>query len=25
VLERYARPLPVLLEYDQLLRAGGVR
>lgn len=24
-LERYARPLPVLLEYDQLLSAGVVR
>jgi transposase len=24
-LERYARPLPVILEYDQLLTAGGAR
>jgi transposase len=24
-LERYARPLPVMLEYDQLLTAGGAR
>ena len=23
VLERYARPMPVLLEYDQLLTMGG--
>jgi hypothetical protein len=23
VLERYARPMPVMLEYDQLLTAGG--
>jgi hypothetical protein len=25
VLERYARPLPVMLEYDQLLSAGVAR
>jgi transposase len=25
VLERYARPLPVMLEYDQLLSAGATR
>jgi hypothetical protein len=25
VLERYARPLPVMQEYDQLLTAGGAR
>ena len=24
-LERYARPLPVMLEYDQLLSAGATR
>jgi hypothetical protein len=24
-LERYARPLPVMLEYDQLLSAGVAR
>jgi hypothetical protein len=24
-LERYARPLPAMLEYDQLLTAGGAR
>jgi hypothetical protein len=24
-LERYARPLPVMQEYDQLLTAGGAR
>jgi hypothetical protein len=24
-LERYARPLPVMVEYDQLLIAGGAR
>ena len=24
-LERYARPLPVMNEYDQLLSAGGAR
>jgi len=24
-LERYARPLPVMLEYDRLLTAGGAR
>jgi hypothetical protein len=24
-LERYARPLPVILEYDQLLSAGAAR
>jgi hypothetical protein len=24
-LERYARPLPVMYEYDQLLTAGGAR
>ncbi len=25
VLERYARPMPAMLEYDQLLSAGGGR
>jgi hypothetical protein len=25
VLERYGRPLPVMLEYDQLLSAGAAR
>ena len=25
VLERYARPLPVMLEYDKLLSAGVAR
>jgi len=25
LLERYARPLPVMTEYDQLLTLGGVR
>jgi hypothetical protein len=24
-LERYARPLPVMTEYDQLLTLGGAR
>ena len=24
-LERYARPIPAINEYDQLLTAGGVR
>ncbi len=24
-LERYARPLPVMLEYDQLLSAGAAQ
>jgi hypothetical protein len=24
-LERYARPLPVMLEYDRLLTAGGAQ
>jgi hypothetical protein len=24
-LERYARPLPVMLEYDQLLNSGAAR
>jgi hypothetical protein len=25
VLERYARPMPAMLKYDQLLSAGGGR
>jgi len=25
LLERYARPLPVMTEYDQLLTLGGAR